>query len=261
MAMAFSCDHCEALLAGYLLRALEVEELRAVSAHLATCGPCQASLEVYQAVLDQLAQAVPPQEPPARIQQRLLTAALEAPEEPATLSDRRLQSKRRPSSWGWALTAANLLLCLGLAWLTWQARQEVIQTQRTLQELQQRLALQHQALTLIATPAGRTVTLRGEPASGQAHGVLWLQPEDVRALLVVQDMPPLQAHRAYQLWLVWGDRQRDNGGVFRVDEHGFGMLQITAPRPLASYRAIGITEEPAGGSPGPTSPRLIGASL
>jgi hypothetical protein len=49
--------------------------------------------------------------------------------------------------------------------------------------------------------------------------------------------------------------------VFRVDEQGFGLMRITAPRPFTAYQRVGITEEPAGGSPGPTSPRVIGAAL
>jgi hypothetical protein len=50
-------------------------------------------------------------------------------------------------------------------------------------------------------------------------------------------------------------------GVFRVDEQGFGMISVTAQRPFTAYQRVGITEKPAGGSPGPTSPRVIGATL
>jgi hypothetical protein len=58
-----------------------------------------------------------------------------------------------------------------------------------------------------------------------------------------------------------GHRQRENGGAFRVDEQGFGMISVIAQRPFTAYQRVGITEEPAGGSPGPTSPRVIGATL
>jgi anti-sigma-K factor RskA len=78
--------------------------------------------------------------------------------------------------------------------------------------------------------------------------------------LIVQDLPLLPSDRVYQLWLL-RDSTRDNGGIFQVDAQGFGMLLIHAPHPLADYRAAGITEEPAGGSSGPTSPRLIGGRL
>lgn len=262
MASPFSCEQCEELLAGYLLGALDLEEARTVAAHLATCDRCQMSQEAYQAVLDQLAQAVPLHDPPGEVQQGLLAAiqeetALTSP----GLTRRQPRRTARQPRWVWLLTAANILLCLGMAWWTWQASREVAMARQKVQGLQYRLALQHQALTLIATPRMRAVALGSGAAGSQARGVLWLQPDETQAVLVVQDLPPLQPHRAYQLWLRIGDGQRDNGGVFRVDERGFGIWPITAPRPLATYQAVGITEEPAGGSPGPTSPRVIGGTL
>jgi hypothetical protein len=71
-------------------------------------------------------------------------------------------------------------------------------------------------------------------------------------MLTASVPPPLAQDRAYQLWLGWGDRQRENGRVFRVDEQGFEMISVTAQRPFTAYQRVGITEEPAGGSPGPT---------
>ena len=59
MAAPFSCDYCEELLADYLLHALEPEAVNAVTEHLSTCERCSAQLVTYEAVLDQLAQAVP----------------------------------------------------------------------------------------------------------------------------------------------------------------------------------------------------------
>ena len=103
--------------------------------------------------------------------------------------------------------------------------------------------------------------LRSSEADSRARGFLLLKPDDLHAVLIVQNLPSLPQDRAYQIWLGRGDRQRDNGGVFRVDEQGFGLVSITAPRPFTAYQRVGITEEPAGGSPGPTSPRVIGGTL
>jgi anti-sigma-K factor RskA len=106
----------------------------------------------------------------------------------------------------------------------------------------------------------RPVVLRSDKPDSPAHGLLLLKPEESHAVLIVQDLPPVPRDRAYQVWLVWGNGQRDNGGVFRVDEQGFGLMYITAPQPFTTYQRVGITEEPAGGSPGPTSPRVIGGT-
>jgi anti-sigma-K factor RskA len=263
MAAPFSCDYCEELLADYLLHALEPEAVNAVTEHLSTCERCSAQLVTYEAVLDQLAQAVPQQDPPAELGSRLLAAAVEGSMFTASAPDL-LRPHRRPTSrprWVFLLTAANIVLCLGMGWWTWHVQREAALVHQRWQEVQRHLALQRQAFTLISAPETRPVVLRSDKAESPAHGILLLKPEEQNAVLIVQDLPPLQRDRAYQLWLGLGGSQRDNGGVFRVDEQGFGLLHITAPRPFTAYQRVGITEEPAGGSPGPTSPRVIGATL
>src|SRR5262249_26287313 len=79
MAAPLSCDQCEELLPDYLLRSLEPEEVSAGTEHLSTCERCSAQLPFYEAVLDQLGQAVPQHEPPAELRSRLLAAVLEEP--------------------------------------------------------------------------------------------------------------------------------------------------------------------------------------
>ena len=175
-----------------------------------------------------------------------------------------LRPPRRPTwrpRWVFLLTAANVVLCLGVGWWAWHVQREAALVHQRWQDVQRQLALQRQAFTLITAPEARPVVLRSDKAESHARGILLLKPEDPHAVLIVQDLPPLQRDRAYQLWLGWGDRQRDNGGMFRVDEQGFGLMRVTAPRPFTAYQRVGITEEPAGGSLGPTSPRVIGATL
>ena len=261
MAAPLSCDQCEELLPDYLLRALEPEALRMVTEHLGTCERCSAQLAAYEAVLDHLGHTVPQHEPPAELRSRLLAAALEGPALTPTAPEliRRRQQSGRPR-WAWLLTAANVVLCLGVGWWTWQVQREAALVHQRWQDVQRQLAMQRQAFTLITAPEARPVVLRSDKADSRARGLLLLSPDDPHAVLIVEELPPLPRDRAYQVWLGWGDRQRDNGGVFRVDEQGFGLLSITAPRPFTTYQRVGITEEPAGGSPGPTTPRVIGGT-
>jgi len=263
MAAPLSGDHCEELLADYLLNALEPETVPTVLEHLSICERCRTQCAAYEAVLDHLAHAVPQQEPPAELGSRLLTAAVEGPlltaSAPAPLRPPQLLSWR--PRWVFLLTAANVVLCLGIGSWTWHVQREAALVHQRWQDMQRHLALQRQAFTLITAPEAHPVVLRSDKAESQARGILLLKPEEPDAVLIVQDLPPLQRDRAYQLWLGWGDRQRDNGGVFRVDAQGFGLIRITAPRPFTAYQRVGITEEPAGGSPGPTSPRVIGVTL
>jgi anti-sigma-K factor RskA len=262
MAVPLSCDQCEELLADYLLHALEPEVLSAVTEHLSTCDRCGSRLAAYEAVLDQLAQAVPQQAPPDELGARLLAAAVEG-SRPTASAPAPLRPQRRPPwrpHWAFLLTAANVVLCLGVGWWTWQVQREAGLVHKRWQNLQQQLTQQRQVFTLITAPEARLVQLRSDKPDSRARGLLLLKSDEQHAVLIVQDLPPLPQDRSYQLWLGLGGGQRDNGGVFRVDEQGFGVWYITAPRPFMNYQRVGITEEPAGGSPGPTSPRVIGGT-
>lgn len=260
MADPLSCDQCDEWLPDYVLNALEPAEAAAVAEHLRTCARCQASLAAYDAVVDGLGEAVPAQDPPADLRQRLLTAVATdlapATPTPLPLSPRRWRVWR--PRWALVLTVVHAALFLGAAWWAWQAWQEVPRVRHQWQQAARQLELQRQALELLATPESRRVPLLSDKS--QARGTLLLQGSIPDAILVVQDLPPLQPDRVYQLWLRRGDI-RDNGGTFRVDEQGFGIVFVHAPYPFGAYHRAGITEEPAGGSPGPTSPGVIGGPL
>src|SRR5256885_3490806 len=112
MAVPLSCEQYEELLVDYLLHALENEAVSTVTEHVSTCERCRARLAAYEAVLGQLAQAVPQQEPPAELGSRLLAVALEEPlltaAAPAPRHPPRWPTWRPP--WPFLLTAANIVL-------------------------------------------------------------------------------------------------------------------------------------------------------
>jgi hypothetical protein len=260
MILPLTCEQCEELLPGYTLGALEPDESVAVAEHFGRCAHCPASLATYDMVLDRLGEAVPTSDPPAVVQQRLLASITQelspqssVPQQPS-LPRWRVWTPR----WALVLTAVNVLCFVGIAWWSWQLWQQAAGSPDRWQQVMHQLDVQRQALALITIPDSQRALLRG--SQGQARGTLLLQSITPHAVLIVQDLPLLPSDRVYQLWLL-RDSTRDNGGIFQVDAQGFGMLLIHAPHPLADYRAAGITEEPAGGSSGPTSPRLIGGRL
>src|SRR4026209_460161 len=150
MTAPLSCDQCEELLVDYLLRALETEAMRGVTEHLSTSDRCQAQFAAYETVLGELAQAVPQQEPPAALGSRLLAAAVEGPALTPAASEP-LRPLRRPTwrpRWVFLLTAANVVLCLGVGWWAWHVQWEAVLVHQRWQDVQRHLALQHQAFTL-----------------------------------------------------------------------------------------------------------------
>ena len=129
-----------------------------------------------------------------------------------------LHPPRRPTlrpRWAFLLTAANVVLCLGVGWWTWHVQREAALVHQRWQDVQRYLALQRQAFTLITAPEVHPVVLRSPKAESQARGVLLLKPEEPHAVLIVQT-----SHLSTRTGLTssgWdsADRQRDDGGVFR----------------------------------------------
>ena len=117
-----------------------------------------------------------------------------------------------------------------------------------------------QATVVALLVQGHTVTLQADRLAPDAIGFFRFDPSGSVAILEVSDLPQPPQGMVYQLWLI-REGLRDSGGLFTVDEQGHGVCIVKATRPLAEYQAIGITVEPEGGSPGPTSPRVISGRL
>ncbi len=106
----------------------------------------------------------------------------------------------------------------------------------------------------------QVVAMAGTEVAPDAEGTLVISGDGEYGTLVVDGLPALDQAHQYQLWLI-RDGQRTSGGVFSVNEEGYGALLISSEAPLSSYPSFGITVEPAGGSPGPTGDKVLGGSL
>ena len=76
----------------------------------------------------------------------------------------------------------------------------------------------------------------------------------------MRGLPRLDVAHQYQLWLIRGTERR-SGGVFSVDEDGYGNLLLNVPKDFKGFTSIGISVEPSGGSPAPTGARVAGGNL
>jgi len=231
--------HVIELMPAYALDCLEDDEMFRVAEHLAGCPACRARLADYQAVVDQLALAAPDATPSPGLKQRLMAraqpASARAVQASAVPWRQRLAvfMQRAMPVWG----VASLVLVLALAVSNLMLWQRVNQP-----------------------AAMRTVALHGTGAAPKAMGILVISADGQEGALIVDGLPPLDEAHQYQIWLI-EDGQRVSGGVFSVKADGYGMLWVSAPWPLTSYKALGITIEPAGGSPGPTGDKVLGGSL
>lgn len=225
-------------LPAYALGCLERDEAQAVARHLAGCARCRAELVAFQDVAGRLPFATPECPPPAALKARVM-ARVQAPVTAAPSPSWLAGTLWRRALPVWGAVSAVLVLALTFGNVAlWQ-------------QLDQSRGRAN---------AMRAVPMVGTEAAPGAAATIVVGTDGRQGALVVDDLPPLDSQHQYQLWLI-KDGQRTSGGVFSVDEYGYGMLWVSSPRPLREYQSFGVTVEPMGGSAGPTGARVLGGQF
>lgn len=237
--------HVSDLLPAYVLDCLDEAEMLAVAEHLAFCPRCQAEVQIYRAVADQLALAAPEAEPSPDLKVQLM-ARLSPPSlaRPAAPFHAGIWSWLKSNGRGglvWGAASLILIIVLGLSnLLLWQ---RLVQLESTVR------------------PGGMlAIPLTGTGPVPQANGFIIIGADGQNGALVVDKLPPLQPEQQYQLWLI-REGQRTSGAIFSVDEVGYGGTRVRAPLSLFEYSDFDISIEPTGGSPAPTGAKVLGGSL
>lgn len=235
--------HVLDLLPAYAIGSLEAGELQRVEEHLMSCVVCRNESTAFETVAEELSFAVPVAVPSPDLRDRLLQRVRDVqPKRQEAVSHpipARPFWERLLPAWGFA----SLVLILGLA------ASSLILWQRMTQ------------LEFATAPGGmRAVPLSATDSAPNATGFVLISADGDDGALVVDGLPPLGESQQYQLWLI-RDGQRTSGAVFSTDEKSYGGTRIRAPRPLTDYSAVGITIEPAGGSPGPTGQQVLAGAL
>lgn len=232
-------------LAAFALDALEPDEAAFVARHLAHCGRCRAEVDALREATAALAESVPDAIPPAGMRERVLARAL-AGHRPA----------RAPASWARLALAASALLVLGLGYLFQGERRES-------QELALRLALADSLLasrdSLLERLLGVDVEIATLAATDVAPAIRLYWVRDRGELIVAaQRLPPAATGRTYQLWGIGSDGRPVGLGTFNTGPDGRAVVTL-AVTGEARYTVGAVTDEPAGGSPQPTTtPFLVG---
>lgn len=248
-----TCAEVAELLAGDALGAVGPSETARIQRHLAHCAACERERDSLRETSAALALALAPgDEPPRALRQALLAAARAERPRLADRAPRRLPAARRVApAWGMAAAA----LALGLGSLAWAAS-----LQARLATLEAKANRYDRVVAVLGSTSLMTRELQPSQPGLQARGTLYLDPASGTGMVMVHDLPRLAPGRAWQLWFVRG-AERVSGGLLRTDPSGGGYSLVQVPSDLERYDSIGITEEPAGGSPAPTSARLIGTQL
>ena len=221
--------------------ALEEAEAAPVRAHLEVCPACQAEYAAYLEALSTLADELAA-EPPAALRHRVVAAARAGAARPA----------RRERLLALGLVA-TLVLSVFAAVQAFALRQQVDRLQRWATD-------EYELWDFVLSPNLVIQPLRATDAATGGYGRLLYIPGRMRAVLVVNRLPPLPGGQVYQAWLR-RDGERMSVGTFQTDESGRARLFFELPPDFDSYQEMGVTIEPAGGSPTATGPRVLAGPL
>ncbi|MFF8840708.1 anti-sigma factor [Streptomyces sp. NPDC015130] len=233
------------LAAAYALGALDDDERKDFDAHLQTCEACRQEAAEFGATTARLAAAVA-QAPPAAAKAQVM-AAIDGvrqlpPRIPAPGVAPALGGFLRRRAVPWALAASVAAAVLGGV-AVWQSQHG--------QELEQQARQAQQQLdavgSVLAAPDAQTV--HGKAANGALTTVVASEQQN-KAVFTAADLPAPGAGKTYQLWL-------DHDGTMRpaglIDHDGTVVLTGDP----ADAGAVGLTLEPDGGSPQPTTDPLL----
>ncbi|MBM2825988.1 MAG: putative transrane anti-sigma factor [Dehalococcoidia bacterium] len=246
------CQRVEELLPIYYLGALDGDEAREVEKHLEGCAVCmdQSGHDIW--TTQQLVYSIALVEPPRRLREQVLLHVTEVEAGPLPEEEDRAVSsfaKATHSRQMWTGRAAKfaiaLLPVLVLVLVFW------------ITQLQTRVGRLENQNSVLAVPIGGESFVMGQlpfnnqgiyrlsptGAAPQARGFMVASSNGTSGFLFVHGLPPLSSPEAYQLWLI-RDGEKSSGGVFSVDDEGYGVVTVTLPDLISSYRAIGIIAGP-----------------
>lgn len=247
------CPPYQENLAAYALGTLDADEISALESHLDGCKDCQAELTDYQAVTTGLLGSVPPQAPPPGLRHKL---AAQLPSQRARTPSL-LANIFAQFSFGQIAATVIVVILLGLnVYSSFQIRE----LQRQQAVLAERLSNEQTALSMLAYPSTQSLVVN--PDVQNLAGSMLVDREKRIAVLVLWNLPPLEAGQTYQAWLIDADENRVSGGLFApVDEQRYTTTTIRSPVPIGEFDGLGVTVEPSGGSEGPTGPRVLTVDL
>jgi anti-sigma-K factor RskA len=235
-------DDIHALAGPYVLGALATEaEREAFESHLAHCDLCAeevGGLLATSAVLGR-AVALPP---PSGLRGRVLDEIVRTPQEAAGRPAKDRRRFPRPAT---LLAAACLVVAVASGAVA----------VRTQQRLDHETTRTQAIAAVLSAPDARTVTGR-TPSGGMLTAVA--SPVRGSAVVTSSGLPALPSARTYELWAIGGRGARP-AGLVRPDPGG-RIAPVVASVP-AGYDRIGLTVEPAGGSPQPTTTPLALLSI
>ena len=216
----------------------EVAELSATAHHLSSLSEATPSPALRASVLQGISQVRPV--PPST--QPVVSTQPGRPGQPVTETGGGSGGKvvpfvRRTSTWLAAAAAAVAIAVGGIVWSPWSDQPASPYDQ------------------VVAAADATTVT----SVKGDTTAKVVFSRELGRSAISVTGLPSLPDDQTYQLWYADADEEMHPAGVFDTDSSGRASAVLEGDANAAV--AVGVTIEPAGGSPRPTTEPIMVMAL
>jgi anti-sigma-K factor RskA len=236
--------------------------------HLAGCEPCRREIRGLREAAAALAAAATVR-PPAALRDAALRAAAQTRQLPPALtpaptrwSAARHRERRRLGSRGWELRGRGLR--------GWRSRLAVtvagalaavavaagVVTYGMQDRLDQAQLRDHAVAAVLSAP---DATMMSAAVSTGGTATVVMSHRERALVFTAADLRLLPAARSYELWLLGPAGSRPAGMV-----PASSRSEMVGPMVVSGLKAgdsVGLTVEPAGGSPRPTSPPIVLVSL
>jgi anti-sigma-K factor RskA len=257
--------HIEELLPFYALNALTEEEREFVEKYLSEHPEARRQIADMKDPVDALPLGVSPVEPSRGVKDALMARVAADAKARARTSPHSQPSPRANRFESFFRSLSFAAAAIAIVWaIALNIQVAALRTQ--VAALHDGLIAQSNSLNQIiqklppSNPSGTiTVSLKGTNVQPQAQGQLIADPASQSAVLVVTGLPPLQPGRTYQVWLIAGAPV--SAGLLTVDANGQGVLIITTTESIGSFKSLGISVEPEGGSIQPTGDIVVLSDL
>ncbi|MCA1666792.1 MAG: anti-sigma factor [Thermomicrobia bacterium] len=224
-------------IAAYALEALPPDEEATVVAYLAAHPEARLLCEEYRSIVGMLPYAAALSDPPPFLREGVLRA----------IRGERTRRRFSMPRIGYRFASA-IAACLLLGLLFWNVG------------LQLRINHDDTAATAASfwsQPGLISYEMLPADAAPHSTGRIYLSPNGTQTGFAVSGLPALPSDKTYQLWFRLEDQTRVSIATFAVDPTGSAVMVLPVPPHSHAYISCGITEEPRGGSPTPTGPRVL----
>lgn len=244
------------LAAAYALGSLDPDAARLVESMLRESPDLAREVAEYREVAALLARGQPAAQPDPALRARVLERV--ARERRKAAPRPTMPPRRWSVGLAWAAAAMGVAAAAIFALEARSRSREATLLRATLEQALDTLAARDRLLETLLSPATVSFTLTGQRAAPQPSvAMFWNREQNVWALHATA-LSPTPAGRAYQLWFLRG-AEAIPAGTFETSAEGQAVVVGTGPPDPRSMTATAVTQEPAGGSPQPTStPILVG---